>query len=395
MSHISLPTLAALAAAFVLAGCSSSSEPEEKACQEQAGKACVWAGASGVTAHNGDGLDRRKTFFYQPIALSFAPDGTPWVIDWNNHIIRKVLPDDTVKTVVGVAGFPGDPIDNPATLKAPGAPGTDVQLNHSTDMLFTKDGKLLVAAWHNFKIIQIDPASGYVQILFGRGAGFAGDGGKPADIRFNQPKAIALDPKGSLYVLDQRNFRVRRISADASTIETFAGNGTKGYAGDGGPAKNCEFTLEAGGNPEPSGAIAIRQSDGAVYIADALNNRIRKIDKDGIITTVAGDGMKGYKGNGDSADHAEFANIKGMAFGPDGRLYVADTDNNRIRAIDLSGSGRVETVAGSGTAGTDNPNGKSARDIQLNRPFGIAFDAKGALYIADTFNSRIIKIPQQ
>jgi sugar lactone lactonase YvrE len=373
-----------MALAFAVAGCS---DDETAPCEEAPGTACTWAGTTALGL-NGDGKDRRETILYWPVDIDFAPDGTPWVLDWNNHMVRRVRADQTFETVVGT--FVGDGPPDQSDLMAPGAPGLDVALNHPTDLAFRPDGTVIFAAWHNHKIRQVDPATGLVQVVFGRGVGFAGDGGEAAaDVRLNQPKAILLDDAGALYVLDQRNFRVRRFGEDGFVTEV--GTGMAGFSGDGGPAVDAQVAFEAGGNPEPSGALA-RAADGTLFIADALNQRIRVVHPDGVIETIAGTGTAGYSGDGGPAVAAQVNNVKDLELGPDGRLYLADTDNHVVRAIDL-GTGVIETVAGSGAAGAE-ADGLPAREAQLNRPFGIAFDAAGALYIADTFNSRIVKIPR-
>lgn len=386
-------TATTLVAASLFFGCGPKETiAEESACVEQAGVACIWAGQTSALGFNGDDKDRRKTMLYWPIDMEFAPDGTPWVLDWNNHLIRKVNADQTFTSVVG--SFLGDGAADGSDAKEPGAPGLEVSLNHPTDIVFKADGTLVFAAWHNHKIRKLDPKTGNVVIIYGKGPGFAGDGASDTTkIRFNQPSKLAYDSKGTLYVVDQRNFRVRKIASDGLQIGTYAGKGTKGFSGDNGPATDAQLEFEAGSNPEPSGAVAIRTSDDAVFVSDALNHRIRAIGTDGIITTIAGTGEAGFSGDGGKATEAQLSNVKDMEFGPDGRLYLADADNHRIRVIDLK-TGLIDTVAGNGTKGSAEVDGVAALDMTLYRPFGIAFDTAGALYICDTFNSRIIKIPE-
>lgn len=393
-NKVTIALSATLALAAVACGSEDPIDQPPAPCVEESGKACTWAGKTGELGLNGDGKDRLETILYWPVDLAFAPDGTPWLLDWNNHMVRRVLVDGTVETVVGT--FVGDGPPDQSDLMEPGAPGSDVSLNHPTDIAFQPDGTVIFAAWHNHKIRKIDPATGMVVVLYGRGAGFAGDGGTPLDVRFNQPKAILLDDAGTLYVLDQRNFRVRAISGAGTgtlTIATQVGTGMAGFSGDGGPALMAQVAFEAGGNPEPSGALALGP-DGTIYIADALNQRIRSVDPaTGVIDTIAGTGDAGNAGDGGPATAAQINNVKDLEFGPDGRLYLADTDNHVIRAIDLT-TGVIDTVAGTtGSPGSD-ADGKPAREAALDRPFGIAFDSAGALYIADTFNSRIVKIPR-
>lgn len=337
-------------------------------CPEKSGTACIWAG-TGELGFNGDGKTRLETRMYWPEDLAFAPDGTPWVLDWNNHKVRKVV-DEKFVTVVGE--FLGDGPPDQSDLVAPGAKGVDVRLNHPTDLLFEPDGTVLLAAWHNHKLRHID-ADGRVLVVSGRGNGFSGDG-QPASAPtalFNQPKSIVRNAAGELFILDQRNFRIRKIAADG-ILSTVVGTGTAGFAGDDGPPLMAQLKFEAGGNPEPSGALAL-DSAGNLFISDALNFRIRKVDfAAGTITTVAGTGVAGFSGDGAAATAAQLNNVRDLQLGPDGRLYLADTDNHRVRAISLS-TGIIETVVGTGTAGTKG-DGLAARDVELNRPFGIAFD---------------------
>lgn len=371
-----------LLAGVLLSAC----EPERKC--DDSGHACTWLGMPGVFGFNGDGLDRLKTKLYWTMDMKFAADGTPWFIDWNNHLVRKVQPDGTVKTVMGWVDpiFPGD---GSADEKTPnGAVGTDVQLNHPTDLGQLPDGTMLVMAWHNHKLRKIDKATERVSIVAGTGAGFAGDGAMAgAATLFKQPKALEIDAEGNQYILDQQNFRIRKIAA-SGMLSTIAGNGTKLSAGDNGPATSCSFDFEAGSNPEPSGGLALK--DGKLYVAETLAHRIRVIDlATGVITTLAGNGVEGFQDG--AIAQAQFAGPRDLEFGPDGRLYVADTDNSRIRAIDLT-AGTVTTVAGTGALDLDKTDDLLATETALKRPFAIEFDPAGHLYISDTINSRILRV---
>jgi hypothetical protein len=322
--------------------------------------------------------------------LHFGSDGTPWILDWNNHQVRRVLPDDTVQTVVGsLDTFPGDGAPDGAELTPDGALGTDVRLNHPTDLSELPDGTLLLAAWHNHKIRQIDPNTGRVKIVCGAGPGFAGDGGPAKLALFRQPKAVTLDDQANIYIVDQQNFRIRKIDA-GETINTIAGNGTKGFGGDGGLATLAMLNFEAGSNPEPTGGVVF--NNGKLYIADTLNHRIRALDlASSLIDTIAGTGVGGYSGDGGPALSAQLNMPRDLEIGPDGDLYLADTDNHVIRAINLS-NGLIRTVVGTGELGIDPGDGRLATETRLRRPFGIEFDALGNLYVSDTLNSRILKV---
>lgn len=373
-----------------LAGCGDNAGLQ--VCSETPGNACVWAGKSGIEGFNGDGLHRLDTELYWTMDMKFASDGSVWFIDWNNHLVRRVLEDDTVESVVGWIDpiFPGDGVPGTAERTAEGAPGLDVKLNHPTDLVETDDGKILVMAWHNHKLREIDPATGRVRIVAGAGAGFAGDGMPLAQTLFRQPKGLERDAAGNLYILDQANFRVRKIDKATGMISTIAGNGMQGYEGDGGMAVMAKLNFEAGSNPEPSGGLAVR--DGKVYVADTLSNRIRVVDtQTGMIELFAGTGVEGGAGDGGPALAAQLAHPRDMEFGPDGNLYVADTDNNRIRMIDMT-TRTITTVAGSGELGLDPTDDLPATQMKLKRPFNIDFDPAGNLFIADTINSRYLKV---
>jgi sugar lactone lactonase YvrE len=152
----------------------------------------------------------------------------------------------------------------------------------------------------------------------------------------------------------------------------------------------AQLNWEIGSNPEPSGGLAV--ADGMLYIADTLSHRLRVVDlAEGTIDAFAGTGEQGYSGDGGSALEATFNHPRELEIGPDGRLYVADTDNHVIRAIDLE-SGEVRTVVGTGEPGIDADDGKLATETMLNRPFGLELDADGNLYVMDTLNSRILKV---
>jgi sugar lactone lactonase YvrE len=380
---------AAIAGAMALAGCPG---PEgASTCEPEPGHACVWAG-TGELGLDGDPSAKplREARLYWPVDVEFDPSGTAWVLDWNNHIIRRVDAQGHFETVVGF--FVGDGPDDLSDLTPAGAPGLTVSLNHPTDIQFDSEGRLIFAAWHNHKIRRLDPATGMVHVISGLGPGFAGDGMMAPAARYNQPKAIALAPDGTLYVLDQRNFRVRAVAEEGNgAVSTVVGTGMTGFSGDGGDPLMAQMAFEAGGNPEPSGALAV-DGDGNLYIADSLNHRIRKVDfAANTIETIAGTGVAGFSGDGGPATMAMIDNVRDLEI-DGGRLVIADTENHRIRAIDLA-TGMISTIAGTGLT-TANGEGRTALETNLNRPFGVAFDSAGTLYISDTFNSRILTVPR-
>jgi DNA-binding beta-propeller fold protein YncE len=377
-------------AALALCACGDDDAPDCDA----PGHACTWLGLPGESGFNGDGRDRLATKMYWSMDMAFDADGAAWFIDWNNHMVRRVLPDQTVETVLGWTDppFPGD--GGPGENTAEGALGIEVQLNHPTDLAFDSDGTLLVMAWHNHKLRRLDPNSLRSRIECGAGAGFRGDGGDAKLALFRQPKALVLGPNGERYILDQQNWRIREIDA-AGVINTIAGTGVKGDGsseGDGGPALEAQLNVEGGSNPEPSGGLAL---DGnLLYYSDTLSNRIRVIDLSSSparIDAFAGTGEPGLGGDGGPALDATLYHPRDIEIGPDGDLYVADTDNSVIRAIDRS-DGTIRTVAGTGELGLNDTEGLPATETMLRRPFGIEFDPAGNLYISDTINSRIVRV---
>ncbi len=373
----------------LLIGCGDNLK--EHVCEPESGRACTWAGKAGVFGFNGDGRHRLETELYWTMDMKFAPDGSVWFIDWNNHLVRRV-DNDIVTTVVGWIDpiFPGDGLSGMAERLPAGVLGTDVKLNHPTDLAITAEGKVLVMAWHNHKLREIDPATGNVRIIAGGGAGFAGDGAAFETSLFKQPKALELDAQGNLYILDQQNFRVRKWDKATNMMSTVAGNGMQGSEGDGGLATAAKLFFEAGSNPEPSGGLAL--ANGKLYIAETLSHRVRAVDlTTNRIETVVGTGAAGYTGDGGAALVAQLNGPRDLEIGPDGHLYITDTDNSVIRAVDLA-SGTIRTVAGTGEIGLDPEDGLLATETMLARPFGIEFDPGGNLFISDTINSRIVEV---
>ncbi len=376
------------------AGCASEPDP----CADP-GTACVWAG-TGKRGFNIEAPDahRLDSKLYYPADVTFGPDDRAYIVDYNNHRVRRVETNDALTVVIG-ADYEGDgppemedrlPVCNPA-----GAPATTVALNHPTDAEFGPDGLLYLAAWHNNKIRVFDPATGMMTALAGDGYGYTGDGGPACRALFNQPKAVAFGPDGTLYTVDQRNVRIRAISMNGErTITTMAGSGQVGHLGDGGPAREAQLGMDTGTTPQPTGSLVV---DGqTLYVADTMNHRIRRIDLvTGTIDCIGGTGQAGYSGDGGKALDATFNSPTDLELGPDGRLYIADRNNHVVRALDPA-TGDLETVVGTGvkcdtfreTCGDRLP----ARQVALHEPYGVAFDAAGNLYVADSHNHRILKV---
>jgi sugar lactone lactonase YvrE len=371
--------LAAAALAGTAAmGCGDDTQPPPPpvACDPAPGLICTVAG-TGIAGDGADDLAALTTRLYLPQDVTVGPDGRLYIVDWNNHRIRVRQDDDTLHIVAGI-GELGPASDDPTTNR----------LNHPTQVTFDPAGHLVIAAWHNSRIKTMDAATGELLDVCGTGArGFAGDGGPAATAMLNLPVAAVFDPAGNMLISDQANDRIRKVDAATQTISTIAGVGPCGDCplGDGGPATGAFISLPQGQSARPAGRIDI-DATGNIYLADTNNNRVRKIDAAGGITTIAGTGQIGATGDGGPATEAKLSGLADVAVGPDG-IYVADTGNSCVRAIRADGT--IATVAGvCGSPGLAGDNGP-ATDARLDRPGGIALDAEGNLFIADTHNQRV------
>lgn len=357
-------------------------------CAGSPGTICTWAG-TGEAAFNGEGLDRSATSFYWPVKVRFSPEGRAVLMDWNNHRVRTVGADDEVVTIIGNENI-GDGPEDRADATAPGVDGKLVNLNHPTDFAFLPDGRGLLASWHNHKLRIWDPATGLVHVACGSTPGFKGDGALSSQALLDQPRSVIVDANGNILIGDQRNQRIRRIRAADQIIETVAGTGVKGFAGDGASPLAAEFSFPAGSNPQPGAGMDL-DAAGRIFVADTDNHRIRMIDlAANTVTTIAGNGEAGFAGDGGKALDASLKSPRDVAVGPDGNLYVADTENSAVRKIDLS-TGVITTVVGTGAKGFEG-DGAAAQSAKLARPFGVTFDGEGNLFIADTFNNRIRRV---
>ncbi len=210
-------------------------------------------------------------------------------------------------------------------------------------------------------------------------SGYSGDGGPALSADLNSPYGVSVDTSGNVYIADTGNCVIRKVDSSGK-IMTIAGNGNYGYDGDGVPATSAALQ-------SPNRVVA--DGTGNFYIADFYNNRIRKVDTSGTITTVAGTGMQGYNGDGIPATTAQLSNPAAVAVDASGNIYIADTWNNRIRKIDSSGT--ISSIAGTGFGGVLGDGGP-ATSAQVNEPEGIAVDRSGNVYIVDYGNSKIRKI---
>lgn len=324
----------------------------------------------GSYGYTGDGLTATAAELNKAVGIARDAAGNIYIADQYNHCIRKVASSGIISTVVGsgVAGFSGD-----------GGPATLARLNYPIGIAFDASGNLLIADASNSRIRKVTPA-GIITTIAGTGArAYTGDGTAATSAAINLPQDIAQDIAGNIYIADRDNHRIRKINT-AGMISTVAGTGIWGYSGDGLPATGATLT-------QPNG-IAV-SATGDVYFTDLVNYVVRKVSPAGIITTVAGNGVAGYSGDGGPATAAKLKAPGGLAIDANNNLYISDFNDNRIRKV--SPTGVIITVAGIGTHSYSGDGGP-ATAAELNRPFGIEVDDTGSIYIADWHNNRIRKI---
>jgi sugar lactone lactonase YvrE len=281
---------------------------------------------TGDGGNSGDGgpATKAKTTCH---GVAIAADGTVFIAAIENNNVRKVDPTGVITTLAGNGsrGYSGD-----------GGPATQAQLNGPWDVDVGRDGAIYIADTGNHRIRRVD-ISGRISTVAGNGTpGFAGDDGAAIQAQLTAPRDVAVGPDGALYIADGQNHRIRRVDI-SGRISTVAGNGTPGFAGDGGPAIQAELNTPHGVDVD---------TDGNIYIADLYNNRIRKVDRNGNITTVAGTGAYGFSGDDGQATNAQLAYPRAVAVYTDGTFYIADINNNRIRKVDSNGT--ITTIAGGG-----------------------------------------------
>ncbi len=342
---------------------------------------------SGAYGYSGDGGPATSASFYDPSGIAVDSSGNLFIADRVNDRVRKVDALGVIATVAGTGrgDYSGD-----------GGPATSAQIDAPDGLAVDPSGGLLIADTVNHRIRRVD-AAGIISTVAGRTWGFGGDGGPATSATLHYPRGVGMDGSGNVFIADTKNHRVRRVDA-AGIINTVAGTGSWAFAGDGGPATNA-------GLHDPKG-VAV-DSSGAVFIADSANYRVRKVDAAGIISTVAGNGWWQFAGDGGPATNAAISPA-GVAVDSKGNIFIADAANNRIRKVDSMGI--ITTVAGGGRAigiacpwplnlvcpkvgiGVLLGDGGPATIARLNFPTSVAADSSGNLFIADSGNLRVRKV---
>jgi uncharacterized repeat protein (TIGR02059 family) len=319
----------------------------------------------------GDHGPATQAWLNNPSSIALAPDGSLYIADFDNHLIRKVGRDGIITTLAGTwQGYSGD-----------GGPASEARLSYPKDIALGPDGSIYLTSNLYPTIRKIDP-EGIITTVAGNSQekGYSGDGGPATQALLSKPSGIAVGPDGSLYIADWDNHSIRCVGPDG-IINTVAGTGVAGFSGDGGPASKAQLNYPAG--------IAVGP-DGSLYIGDHWNHRIRRVGTDGIITTIAG---TGFTGSGDideggSALEASFTPGK-LTVTPDGSIYFIFAQ----RILKVGPNGTISTVAGVGEIGYSGDNcHPSAAKFNTSGDANVVVGPDGLIYFADSGNGRIRRI---
>src|SRR5271165_995628 len=320
---------------------------------------------TGEPGYTGDGGPAVQAQLNNPFDLAFDPAGNLVFADTFNHCLRRInARKGSISTIAG-NGAPG--------LSGDGGPATSAQLNQPDGVTVDRAGTTYVADRLNKRVRRIDVVTGVISTLAGEGS--------PSGEPLVEPNGLALDPTQQfLYVADVADHRVRLLDVAAGPVFTFAGTGAAEHSGDGGPASDAGIF--------GARAVAVAR-DGTVYILERQGSTLRRVRTD-LIDTIAGTGARAYSGDGHDARLAAFNAPKEMALDPDGNILIVDTESHVIRCIDVR-SWIVTTIAGCGIAGGGGDGGP-AIEAGLARPHGAVVGPDGAIYIGDSENHRIRKL---
>ena len=312
------------------------------------------------------------------LGLATDKQGNVFIVDGGNNRVRRVDAKSGIVTTVvgnGTAGFSGD-----------GGPATSASINlpvisgfFGSPIAFDGSGNLYITDIGNMVVRRVDATTGVINTVAGNGVpGFAGDGGPAVNAELNFPISLAVTASGIIFINDSGNFVIRRVD-QSGNISTYAGQGGIGFCGDSGSAINACLFLPQG--------LAV-DSSGDLFIADTGNNLVRRVDgASQIITTIAGDGFQGFAGDGGPALKATLNQLADVGFDSQGNLLIVDNGNNRIRTVRASDQ-IIRTQAGGGTGGDGGP----AFQATLADPAGVTAGPEGDLFITELSNNRIRKV---
>src|ERR1700694_372805 len=328
------------------------------------------AAGTGTLGFNGDIRAATSAQLNEPFGVAVDGNGNIYIADTYNQRVRRVRVTGQITTAAGTGtqGFNGD---NQAA--------TSSQLAAPRGIAVDGGGNLYIADTGNERVRRVDKITGQITTVAGNGGyGFNGDNQPATTAQLKTPYGVAVDSSGNVYIADTFNERVRRVDALSQQITTAAGTGIEGFNGDTQPGSSAQVAFPYG--------VAV-DGGGRLYIADAVNQRVRRVDVTGQITTAAGTGTQGFNGDNQAATSAKLTFPAEVAFDRGGNLYISDTGNYRVRRVDAV-TQQIITVAGSGVRGFNGDN-QPAISTQLNYAYGVAVDRSGTLYVADTGNQRV------
>lgn len=327
----------------------------------------------------GDGGPASDAWLTNPWGLSIDTSGNLWIAEAFAHRIRRV---DRVTGVITTAA--GNPrcFQNrcDGSFSGDGGLAVAAELNDPRAMAVDAEGNVFIADTNNNRIRRVDKITGIITTIVGSFRGFSGDGGPARNAELNEPWGLALDASGNLFIADSGNARVRRVDRLSGIITTVAGRGRGVPSGDGHPATDAGLPQPIAVCVDPSGDLLI-----------ASDHTIRRVDHaTGIITTVAGGNGRGFSGDGGPAARAQITNAEALAEDTSGNLFIADTGNLRVRRVDHA-TGIITTVMGTGTQGYQGDGGP-ATSADASLLLGAAVDGAGNLFISDANNNRVRRI---
>ena len=342
------------------------------------------------SGYSGDGGPARDAAMNEPRMLTFDGAGTMYIVDTFNQVIRRVGSDGIITTIAGHAtGYvPRKDADCKANFSGEGVPARQATMSCPHSAAVAANGDLFIADSANHVIRKIDHASGIITSVVGQGGknGDDGDGGPATAAHIDGPKGIVFDAHWNLLIADSGNDKIRRVDAATGIITTIAGTGETGVTGNGGPATAARLS-------EPR-TLAVAP-DGSIFFTEPKENLVRRIDPAGIMQAFAGTGKAGFSGDGGPASRAMLNFNRGVNVDGAGTVWIADSLNQRIRKVDANGI--ITTVAGTGKACYYSSNnncgdGGQAAAAGFAVPRAMEFDEAGNLFVADTFNERIRRI---
>ena len=371
---------------------------------------------TGKPGYSGDSGPATEAQLNVPKGVAVDAGGSVYIADSGNNAVRKVTPDGTISTVaadwfsVGLSNAAGVAVDRAGNLyisvtgrcvvlevtgggamlavagngtcgfSGDGGAASSAQLNGPTGLVVDAAGRIFIADTGNDAIRMVSAGNITTVAGVGGSAGYDGDGGPAVRALLNVPTGVALDAAGNLYISASASNVIREVRVADGSIVTVAGNGRQGFAGDGGPATGAELWAPWGVATDPVGDV---------IIGDYYNYRVRKIGTNGNISTLAGNGLNDYHGDGGPATASQLVQPQAVAVDSSGNLYIADTFGNTVRKVTPDGT--TTTFAGTGVPGYSGDGGL-ATAAQLNRPRGIVVDSTGNVYISDTDNHVIREV---